>query len=72
MASPLNINGTISFFNKFFSSIFFFLLLLRVFCSPLDMDGHRSINLKKHITFEQRSPIVNVLLLLHVGITHFD
>jgi hypothetical protein len=33
MASPLNINGMISFFNKFFSS-FFFLLLLRVFYSP--------------------------------------
>jgi hypothetical protein len=71
MASPLNINGMISFFNNFFSS-FFFLLLLRVFCSPLDMDGHGSINLKKHITFEQRSPMVNVLLLLHVGIAHFD
>jgi hypothetical protein len=51
---------------------YLFLLLLRVFCSPLDMDGHRSIELKKHITFGQRSPMVNVLLLLHVGIAHFD
>jgi hypothetical protein len=42
------------------------------FCSPLDMDGHGSINLKKNITLEQRSPMVDVLLLLHVGVAHFD
>ncbi len=36
------------------------------------MDDHGSISLQIHTTFGQKNPMVNVLLLLHVGIAHFD
>jgi hypothetical protein len=72
VASTFNINGMISSFNKFLSFYFFVFFKFRVFCSPLNMDGHASINLQKHTIFKQRSSMVNVLLLLHVGIAHFD
>jgi hypothetical protein len=71
MALLLNINDMIFFISKLLSSCFL-LLLLREFCFPMHMDGHRSINCMwvLHILIESLA-IFNWLCLGRWGILFF-
>jgi hypothetical protein len=66
MASPFNINGMIYLLINSFHLFFLCFYLRYIFCSPLDMDGHGNINLQKIPHLNKKSPMVNVLLLLHI------